>query len=66
MKMCNGTYYIEKQNEKTLNTESKGEVIVEGENGILKFERRLFSSNRNRLEGDYRSKRATNELDGNN
>ena len=56
----------EKQNEKILNTESKGEVIMEGENGILKFERRLFSSNRNRLEGDYRSKRATNELDGNN
>jgi uncharacterized protein YndB with AHSA1/START domain len=31
----------EKRNKKTLNTESKGEVTIEGEYGILKFERRL-------------------------
>ena len=29
----------EKQNKKTLNTESKGEVTIEGEYGTLKFER---------------------------
>ena len=28
----------EKRNEKTLNTESKGEVTIEGEYGTLKFE----------------------------
>jgi uncharacterized protein YndB with AHSA1/START domain len=31
----------EKQTEKTLNTESKGKVTIEGEYGKLKFERRL-------------------------
>jgi uncharacterized protein YndB with AHSA1/START domain len=31
----------EKPNEKTLNTESKGTVTIEGDYGILKFERRL-------------------------
>lgn len=31
----------EKRNKKTLNTESKGEVTIEGEYGTLKFERRL-------------------------
>ncbi|MGC2562928.1 MAG: SRPBCC domain-containing protein, partial [Nitrososphaeraceae archaeon] len=31
----------EKRNEETLNTESKGKVTIEGEYGILKFERRL-------------------------
>jgi hypothetical protein len=35
------SYTNEKQNEKTLNTESKGEVIIEGEYGTLKFERRF-------------------------
>jgi uncharacterized protein YndB with AHSA1/START domain len=31
----------ERQNEKTLNTESRGEVTIEGEYGTIKFERRL-------------------------
>jgi uncharacterized protein YndB with AHSA1/START domain len=31
----------ERQNEKILNTESKGEVTIEGEYGTIKFERRL-------------------------
>jgi hypothetical protein len=35
------SYTNEKQNEKTLNTESKGEVTIEGEYGTLKFERRF-------------------------
>jgi uncharacterized protein YndB with AHSA1/START domain len=36
------SYTNEKRNKKTLNTESKGEVTIEGEYGTLKFERRLF------------------------
>jgi uncharacterized protein YndB with AHSA1/START domain len=35
------SYTNEKQNEKTLNTESKGEVTIKGEYGTLKFERRF-------------------------
>jgi hypothetical protein len=31
----------EKRNEKTLNTESKGTITIEGEYGTLKYERRL-------------------------
>ena len=46
----------EKGNEKTLNTGSKGTITIEEEYGTLKFERRRFSSKRDSLEGDYRSK----------
>lgn len=42
MKMCNSVYYhiqMRNRTKKTLNTESKGEVTIEGEYGTLKFER---------------------------
>ena len=39
VQQCLLSHTNEKRNKKTLNTESKGEVTIEGEYGTLKFER---------------------------